>query len=168
MSEQIEGTETRAAVSRSPRRIVLAALGVVCVGLAFAGVFVPGLPTTVFLIAASYLFTRSCPWLEERLVHARVFRPFLPYVKGDRPMPTRARVIAIAMMWTAVSISVVTLATGDRWFPPVSVVILVAAAIGTMVVVRIRRPAALEAPVRRRTDPLRPPGSTPRARPATR
>jgi uncharacterized membrane protein YbaN (DUF454 family) len=142
MSEAIGAAENRISVLRSPRRLTLAALGVVCVGLAFAGVFVPGLPTTVFLIAASYLFTRSCPWLEERLVRARVFRPFLPYVRGDRPMPTRARVMAIVMMWAAVSISVATLATRERWLPSISAVILVAAVVGTIVILRVRRAAA--------------------------
>ena len=145
MSESIGFDEQRRTVLRSPRRLALAGLGVVCVGLGFLGVFVPGLPTTVFLIAATYLFTRSCPWLEERLVRARVFRPFLPYVRGDRPMPTRARVVAIAMMWTAVTISVATLAIASRAFLPVCVAIVVAAVVGTVVIVRVAR----EVPIRR-------------------
>ena len=91
---------TRVSMLRSPRRLLLAGLGLLCVGLALAGVFVPGLPTTVFLIAASYLFTRSCPWLEERMLGLRVFRPFVPYVRGDLPMPRRAR-IACRNIWTA-------------------------------------------------------------------
>ena len=38
------------------RRAVFVALGIACTGLAGLGVVVPGLPTTVFLIGASYLF----------------------------------------------------------------------------------------------------------------
>jgi len=107
-------------VLRSPRRLLLAAAGVVCVGLGALGVFVPGLPTTVFLIAASYLFTRSCPWLEERLLHNRLFRPYLRYLDGEARMPLRAKVVTIALMWAFVALSTWMLATSfaDRpWIP---------------------------------------------------
>ncbi len=124
---------------RSPRRLLMAAAGVLCVGLALAGVILPGLPTTVFLIAASFFFTRSCPWLEQRLIRNRVFRPYLPYLDGSRPMPRRARLLAIGMMWAAVAISVATVGF-DR--PRASIFaggIVVAAVVGTIVVATIRR-----------------------------
>lgn len=90
---------------RSLRRWLYAFLGLVSVALGFIGVFVPGLPTTVFLIVASYLFTRSCPWLEEKLVRASIFRPYLKYVDGERAMPLRARVTTIVIIWVAVGAS---------------------------------------------------------------
>ena len=132
-------------VGRRPdslRRWLLAALGVVCVGLAAVGVVVPGLPTTVFLIAATWLFTRSCPWLEEKLVRHRFFAPFQAYLEPGARMPRRARVIALAAMWTAITVSVVVLMRGEpggvpRWLVPA----LVAAAgvVGTVVILRVRR-----------------------------
>jgi len=124
---------------RSPKRIALAVLGVVCVGLAAVGVVVPGLPTTVFLIAASYLFARSCPWLEERLIRVRWFRPYLQYLDGSRPMPRRARVMAMGMMWAAVAASLLLTAAANRlqtWF---AVTVVGAAAVGTWAIFRIRR-----------------------------
>lgn len=124
---------------RSPRRIALALLGIVCVGLAFAGVVLPGLPTTIFLIAASYLFARSCPWLEERLIRVRWFRPYLPYVDGSLPMPRRARWLAIGAMWTAVSISLVVTAAADRLHPAFAVTLFAAGLTGTWVILRFRR-----------------------------
>lgn len=126
---------------RSPRRLLLAGAGVICVGLAFLGVFLPGLPTTIFLIAASYLFTRSCPWLEGRFFRLRVFRPFLPYVRGDLPLPFRARVTALLMMWGAVTASLVTLALGNRLQPWLATVIVVAAMVGTYCILSFRRRA---------------------------
>lgn len=127
---------------RSPKRWVLAALGVVCVGLAAVGVVVPGLPTTVFLIAASYLFTRSCPWLEDRLIRVRWFRPYLPYLDGRRPMPRRARWIAIGLMWSAVSVSLLVTAGVGRLQPWFVAVLVSAGAIGTWVISRFRRAPA--------------------------
>lgn len=124
---------------RSPKRLALAGLGIVCVGLAFAGAVLPGLPTTVFLIAASYLFTRSCPWLEERLIRVRWFRPYLPYLDGSQPMPARARWIALAAMWSAVSLSLAVTAVAGRLHPAFAVTVVTAAAVGTWVIWRSRR-----------------------------
>jgi len=45
-----------------------------CVGRGLIGVIRPGLPISIFLIAASYLFTRSSPALNERVHHIRVLR----------------------------------------------------------------------------------------------
>ncbi|MCH7823200.1 MAG: YbaN family protein [Acidobacteria bacterium] len=121
----------------SPHRLLLAAAGVVCVGLAGLGVFVPGLPTTIFLIMATYLFARSCPWLEERLIHNRLFSPFLGYLDGSTPMPMKAKLITMCVMWAFVSVSVFLLGRGleaQNWvifMPPV------AAVVGTWFIVRM-------------------------------
>ena len=126
-------------VLRSPRRLLLAALGVLCVGLAFAGVILPGVPSTVFLILASYLFTRSCPWLEERLIRNRVFGPYLQYLDGRWPMPRRARWIAAISMWIAVAVSLSALALSGALGPWGGGSILTAAVAGSVVIARYRR-----------------------------
>jgi uncharacterized membrane protein YbaN (DUF454 family) len=122
----------------SPHRLMLAALGVLCVGLAAIGVFVPGLPTTIFLIIATYLFTRSCPWLEERLIHNRLFAPFLGYLDGSTPMPMRAKLATMCIMWAFVAFSVLML---GRSLGPHSWVIFmppVAAVVGSWFILRFR------------------------------
>lgn len=122
----------------SPHRLLLAGLGLLCVGLAAVGVFVPGLPTTIFLIMATYLFARSCPWMEERLIRNRLFAPFLGYLDGTQPMPMRAKLAIMCIMWSFVVLSVFLL---GRSLQPQSWVIFmppVAAVVGTLVIVRIR------------------------------
>ena len=69
---------------RDPRRWAWAGAGLGSVSLGWLGVFVPGLPTTVFLLIASYCFARSCPWLEDRLLRVSVFAP---YMKAHRRGP---------------------------------------------------------------------------------
>ena len=130
----------RPARPASLRRWLLAAAGVVCVGLAAIGVFVPGLPTTVFLLAAGWLFTRSCPWLEERLIRHRFFAPFHRYLEPGATMPRRARVVTIAVMWTAITASALLMVRSQPSPPAALLVTLaVAGAIGTLVVLRIGR-----------------------------
>jgi len=107
-----------------PRRYALAGTGMMCVGLGALGVVVPGLPTTIFLIIASYCFARSCPWLEDRLIRIPLFRPYLQYMNGDAVMPTKARIIASAMLWAGLGSSVLLLLWMDRtpgWLIPVIV-----------------------------------------------
>ena len=130
----------------SPYRLLLAAAAVVCVGLAAVGVFVPGLPTTIFLIVAAYLFARSCPWLEERLIRNRLFSPFLGYLDGSKPMPMKAKLATVCIMWAFVALSVLLLGRGleaQNWvifMPPVGAVV------GTWFILRMSPSSHLQSP----------------------
>ena len=134
---------------RSPRRVALAALGVVAVALGAVGVFVPGLPTTIFLIIASYCFARSCPWLEERLLRVPLFAPYMRFIDEGRPMSPRARFISMTAMWTSVLLSLALLRVSGRLSTALAITIVGVAGIGTAAVLRFRRaprPAPATAP----------------------
>jgi hypothetical protein len=78
--------------------------------MGIVGVFVPGMPTTVFVIAASYLFARSSPRLEQWLAANRWLGPSLQRFKETRSMPRKAKVLALASMWTGLGLSMYALA----------------------------------------------------------
>lgn len=104
---------------RTPWRWGLVGVGSLLVGVGFVGVFVPGLPTTVFLIAASWCYVRSCPHLEGRLRESRVLGRYMRYVGVGAPMPRRARIVATATMWLCIALSVgVMCGSGEMgwWF----------------------------------------------------
>ena len=67
--------------------------------LAIAGVVLPLLPATPFLLLASWCFLRGSPaahrWMHE---HPR-FGPYLTAYEQGRGIPLRAKVIAIALLW---------------------------------------------------------------------
>lgn len=93
------------------RRALYAGLGCVCVGLGAVGAVVPGLPTTVFLIAASYLFARSSPRLDRRLRAHRWLGPYLRRFAETGGMPRRAKAAALGGMWAGIAASCAALAT---------------------------------------------------------
>ena len=117
--------------TRDPRRLAFAAAGIACVGLGWIGVFVPGLPTTVFLIVASYCFARSCPWLEERLLRVPVFAPYMKALDAGGGLSPQAARRAWASLWTSLSISLGVLWIAGRLRPWLAAVMIGAGCVGT-------------------------------------
>lgn len=129
----------RVAIGSDPRRWALAGAGVACVGLGAVGVVVPGLPTTIFLIMATWCFARSCPWLERRLIRNRFFGPYLRYLEPGAVMPRRAVVATLAVMWACIGVSLLLMVRGEA--PAVAWVgTLVLGAIGSASIIRAGRP----------------------------
>jgi uncharacterized membrane protein YbaN (DUF454 family) len=91
-------------MTRMERPILIAA-GMVCVALGAVGAVVPGMPTTIFLLGASYLFARSSPRLRQRLLGSRLAAPLRRY-EETRRMPARAKAAAIGSMWTGITLAV--------------------------------------------------------------
>jgi uncharacterized membrane protein YbaN (DUF454 family) len=93
------------------RRALFVTLGVISVALGIIGVFLPGLPTTEFLLAASYLFARSSPALQGWLDRNRWLGPPLRRFRETRGMPWKSKAFALAWMWTGLGISIPALAS---------------------------------------------------------
>lgn len=85
-------------------RLVFAGCGWIAVGCAVAGMILPGVPTTIFVLAAAYCFARSSPRLSAWLRTHRWFGPILERCTRQG-MPRAAKVSAIATMWAAVAVS---------------------------------------------------------------
>ncbi len=133
ISQALDGANTPV-IPFTPWRWALAFVGVLFVALGAVGVIVPGLPTTIFLILASWCFAKSCPWLETRLIRNRFFRPFLVYLEPGVKMPRKAKVISIALMWFFISASCgAFLARGD-WI--IALPVIAAGAVGTWFIAR--------------------------------
>jgi uncharacterized membrane protein YbaN (DUF454 family) len=118
-------------------RWLLVTCGVGLVAIGAVGVFVPGLPTVVFLLGASWCFARSCPWLEDRLIRVALFRPFLVYLDNGARMPRRVMIWTLVIMWTAIAVSSVIVSTGDNPRPVLAAGIGVAGLVGSVFVIRM-------------------------------
>lgn len=92
------------------RRWLLMTIGIISVGLGTAGVFLPLLPTTPFLLLAAACFVRSSDRLYQWLIHNRWFGSYIRNYREHRALPLRAKVIALILLWTTMSYSVFALA----------------------------------------------------------
>lgn len=69
-------------------------LGWCCIGLGTAGIFLPLLPTTVFLLVAAWAFARSDERWHKWLLEHRRFGPLLECWQRHRAMPRKAKIAA--------------------------------------------------------------------------
>ena len=126
------------------RRAVFATLGVFAVAVGIIGVFVPGLPTTEFIIAASYLFARSSPRLEGWLEGNRWFGPMLRRFRTTRGMPLKTKALALAWTWTGLGISLYALAAAGIG---IQLFVLTMGLVGTVTILFVVRTTAARQPL---------------------
>ncbi|MFC7475735.1 YbaN family protein [Dankookia sp. GCM10030260] len=99
--------EEPAPLARGPNRLLLLGLGYLCLALAFIGVLLPVMPTTIFLIVAAWAFGRANPALRARLrAHPR-FGPSLRHWQDHGsigPRAKRAALLGMALGWLTVTV----------------------------------------------------------------
>jgi hypothetical protein len=138
--ERAEGPERAAGVSRL-RRGVLIAVGGSCVALGTIGIVLPGLPTTCFVLAASFCFAGSSPRLHAWLLRHRWFGPYLRMAR-QRRMPLRAKIVSLLLMWAGIAFACVV-TDSHGW--AIQATIVAAGLVGTGVVVFGLRTASTRA-----------------------
>jgi uncharacterized membrane protein YbaN (DUF454 family) len=115
------------------RRALYVVAGLFFVGLAFLGVFLPVLPTTPFLLLASFFFVRSSNRLNNWLLRSRLLGGFLRDWQKHRGVRLRVKVVALLVLVVAVAASAYF---GDLpWYLVLMLVGL--ASIGAIVVLRL-------------------------------
>jgi uncharacterized membrane protein YbaN (DUF454 family) len=81
--------------------------GVVSLGFAVAGIFLPVLPTTPLVLLAAACFARSYRPFHEWLIAHRLFGPLVREWHEHRSIPYRTKLFAIGMMASALGASIV-------------------------------------------------------------
>lgn len=84
------------------------AVGVAAVGLAIAGVALPILPTTPFLLVALWAFARGAPGWADRLRAHRRFGAMIRDWEERGAIPRRAKVLAVVTMAASLGILAAT------------------------------------------------------------
>ena len=86
------------------KKIILITIGWLCVGLAFVGTFVPGIPTTIFLIVALWAFAKSSKKFHSWLLNHKRFGPILQNWETHKVVPRKAKILMVILQISAVII----------------------------------------------------------------
>ena len=82
-------------------------LGFIFVGLGFIGIIIPGMPTTVFMILAAACFAKSSPKFERWILDLPGIGRLVQDHRAGFGMPRKSKIIAIGMMTSAVTLSII-------------------------------------------------------------
>lgn len=114
-------------------RALLWSAGVIALVLGIIGIFLPGLPTTPFVLLAAACFVRASPRAYTWLLNHKVFGPSLRDWEKHHSIPRKAKYLALLMMAFSVSMSL--------WYfngrPWIQLTIFLAAVSGASMISRI-------------------------------
>ena len=108
------------------RRLPYLFLAYACVGLGAAGIFLPLLPTTPFLLVAAWAAPKGSPRLDAWLRQHPRFGPVLRAWREEGAVPTRAKWLACALMSLSWVLMLVT--APSPWVPVVTGLLFIAVA----------------------------------------
>jgi uncharacterized membrane protein YbaN (DUF454 family) len=86
------------------KKAVFFVLGWFCLIMAYIGIITPGIPFSIFLVAAAYCFARSSKRMENWIYNHKHFGPFLLNWETKRIFPQKAKYAMIAVMSTSLII----------------------------------------------------------------
>lgn len=112
----------------SLKNMILIAIGSLAVGLGVAGIFLPLLPTTPFLLLAAVCYANSSERFYHWLLHHRWFGSYIRNYREGRGIPLISKVVALALLWLTIGASAI-------FVVPVLIgkIVLVAIAIGVTI-----------------------------------
>lgn len=86
---------------------ILIFTGTISLGIAFAGIVLPVLPTTPFVLLSMYCFDRSNPKYRQWILQHKTLGPYVKdYVSSDG-IPLKAKIRALLVLWISITVSIV-------------------------------------------------------------
>lgn len=84
-------------------------LGFILVGIGILGIFLPLLPTTIFLILASACFVKSSPRAHQWLKNHKWLGGYLKNYQEKSGLSIKSKIFTITMLWASILFSVFVL-----------------------------------------------------------
>lgn len=103
-------------------------IGTLCVGLGVLGMFLPLMPTTVFLLLAAYCYSRSSERFHDWLMNNRFLGKYISSYRSGKGISVSQKISTISVLWISIGVSIWML--GVRFWPTL---FLLATAIGVTV-----------------------------------
>jgi uncharacterized protein len=91
------------------KKYLLILTGTAALVLGIAGVFIPVLPTTPFLLLASFFYLRSSKRLYKWLINHRIFGSYIYCYTTYKAVTKKTKVSSIVFLWSTLIISITLL-----------------------------------------------------------
>lgn len=88
-------------------KLIFLFTGTLSFGLAIAGVFLPVLPTTPFVLLAIYLFSKGHPEKVNEVLNHPSLKPYIKDYLSKDGIPKNAKIRAIIVLWLSILISII-------------------------------------------------------------
>jgi len=86
-------------------KIVLMVAGLLAAMLGIVGIFIPLLPTTPFLLLASWCFVRSSDKLNKKLTGNRFLGPYIKNYREKNGITQRNKIYSLVLLWITLFVS---------------------------------------------------------------
>jgi len=111
-------------------KLIFLFTGTISFGLAIAGVFLPVLPTTPFVLLAIYLFSKGHPEKVNEVLNHPNLKPYIKDYLSKDGIPQNAKIKALIVLWVSILISII-------FFIPSIIIRLVCLTSATLVTIYI-------------------------------
>jgi uncharacterized membrane protein YbaN (DUF454 family) len=95
-------------------KIFLTIIGIISLGLAIAGVFLPLLPTTPLLLLSAWCFFRSSPRLYEWLLNHPRLGEYIRNFREHKAIPLRVKIVSVSLLWLTLGYCIIFIA--EQWW----------------------------------------------------
>ncbi len=116
------------------KKQLLTATGFLSLSLGFAGIFIPLLPTTPFLLLASACFFKSSEKLHFWLINHKIFGRYIENYEKHRAVTKNAKIFTLTTLWLVISYSAIFAVT-SAW---ISILLLLTAFCVTIHILRMK------------------------------
>ncbi len=110
-------------------KTLLIFLGTLSLGIGCIGIFIPGLPTTPFLLITAGLYLRSSDKLYQKVISNRFIGSYINDFQTKKGMTLKIKLYSITLMWLMISSSCIFFISVGL----VRLVLIVVGLIGTFV-----------------------------------
>ncbi len=114
-------------------KILLIIAGTLSLILGLAGIVIPGLPTTPFLLLTAGLYLRGSDKLYNKFMEYKLINRYISNYRKNKGMTKRNKISVILLMWTMITVSCVFFIPADI----AKIIVVVAGLTGTYVMGKV-------------------------------
>lgn len=115
------------------KKISLCAVGCVSLVLGIAGIILPVLPTTPFLLLTAACFAKGSDRFYHWLITHRWFGEYIENYRSGRGMPMKTKIATISLLWLSIGTSVIFFVD---FFPAKVIMLVIASCVSGYLITR--------------------------------